>query len=187
LLAATLAVAVLLPLGSTTFGLYDRVEHWGKLVHAVDAACATLIFGLLLLGWRERNAVDLSDELCALLTMFAGVLFGLAWELVEFIVDWVAYADLQKSNTDTMTDFLCNDVAVVLAALLALRLYCHATGPVDRQRLGGVAEWLVAGPSRLLDRHGFALLLLSAGVILAAIAVLWFAGRPMPGLPTPPL
>jgi hypothetical protein len=185
LLVAALAVGVLLPLGSSAFGLYDHVTHWGKLVHAVSAACAAFIFGLLLLGWRDRTHVALSDELATLLTLFFGVLFGVLWEIVEFVRDWVAYSDLQKSNTDTMTDFLFNDVATVIAALVAMRLYCHAITAADRERLGAVAEWLVHGPSRLLDRHGFALLTAAVCIIAACVALLWFAGRPVPGLPIP--
>src|SRR5690348_977096 len=185
LLALPLVVAVALPLLSTVLGLYDNIQHWGKGVHAVDGFCAAFIFGLLFLGWRQQARVELADELAALMTMFFGVLFGLVWEVVEFIRDWVAYSDLQKSNTDTMTDFLCNDVAVVIAALIALRVYCHVLVPADRQRLGVTAEWLVDGPSRVLDRHGFALLTLAVGVIAVSVLLLWFAGRPVPGIPIP--
>jgi vacuolar-type H+-ATPase subunit I/STV1 len=184
-LLVALAIGVALPAASTAFGLYDHVQHWGKLVHATDGFCATLIFGLLFVAWCDHAHVDLSIELAALLTMFFGVLFGVVWEIVEFIVDWVAYADLQKSNTDTMTDFLCNDVAVVLAALLAMRLYGHWLGVADRKSLGARAEWLVDGPSRVLDRHGLALTAIAFGLIAAAILTLWFAGRPVPGIPIP--
>ena len=181
----TLAVGVLLPLASVAFGLYDRVLHWGKFIHAVDAACATFIFAMLLLGWREWNHIDLSDELAALLAMFAGILFGVLWEIVEFIRDWVAYSDLQKSNTDTMTDFLANDVACVIAALLAVRIYCHLTSSQDRKLFGETAEWLVDGPSRLLDRHGLAIAVIAGCCIAAAVTSLWFAGRPVPGISVP--
>jgi hypothetical protein len=184
-LALLLIIGLALPAISSATGLYDHVQHWGKGVHAVDGFIATLIFGLLLLGWRAQASVELVDELAALLTMFFGILFGILWEIVEFLRDWVAYSDLQKSNTDTMTDFLCNDVAVVLAALVALRVYCHVLVPADRQRLGVTAEWLVDGPSRVLDRHGFALLTLAVGVIAVSVLLLWFAGRPVPGIPIP--
>jgi hypothetical protein len=185
LLLIPLGVGVALPLLSTVLGLYDHVEHWGKAVHAVDGFCAAFMFGVLLLGWRELARVELADELAALLTMFFGIFFGVLWEIVEFIRDWVAYSDLQKSNTDTMTDFLCNDVAVVIAALLAMRVYCHGLGTGDRQSLGTTAEWLVDGPSRLLDRHGLAMTAFAVGLIAASIIALWFAGRPIPGIPIP--
>jgi hypothetical protein len=183
--AAVLAVAVLLPLVSTAFGVYDRVLHWGKFIHAADAACVAFIFGMLLLGWRAHNHVDLSDELVALTTIFVGILFGVLWEIVEFVWDWVSYSDLQKSNSDTMTDFLWGNLAAIAGVLIAMRVYCHLTTAADRERLGAAAAWLVDGPSRLLDRHGMALLVIAFGLIAAAVLSLWFAGRPVPGLPIP--
>jgi hypothetical protein len=153
-------------------------------VHAVGAACATFAFGLLLLGWRERTRTDVSDELAALLSIFAGVLFGVLWAVVDFTRDWVAYSDLQKSNTQTMTEFLSNDVAAVLAALLAVSVYCRLRS-AQRTALGASAEWLVDRPSRLLDRHGLALTTVAAGLIGMTLLTLWFAGRPVPGVSIP--
>jgi hypothetical protein len=155
-----------------------------QLVHAVSAACATFAFGLLLLGWRERTRTDISDELAALLIMFGGVLFGVLWAIVDFTRDWVAYSDLQQSNTQTMADFLSNDVAVVLATLLAVRMYSRLAAR-RRQTLASRAEWLVDGPSRLLDRHGMALTTIAVGLIGATVLTLWFAGRPVPGVSIP--
>jgi hypothetical protein len=155
-----------------------------QVVHAVGAACATFAFGVLLLGWRERTRADLSDELAALLTMFAGVFFGVLWALLDFLRDWVAYSDLQKSNTETMLNFLSNDVAVVLATLLAVRVYCRLKS-AQRNTMGTSAEWLVDGPSRVLDRHSMALTTIAAGLIAATVLTLWFAGRPVPGVSIP--
>jgi hypothetical protein len=161
------------------------VQHWGKLVHAVDGFCATALFGLLLFGWRDTVGVDLTDELTTLMTMFGGIFFGVMWEIVEFIRDWVSYSDLQKSNSDTMTDFLCNHAAAIVAALLVVRIYCRALSPQQRQELGGTAEWLVDGPSRVLDRHGFAVGAVAVLAIATAVAALWFTDRPLPGIPIP--
>src|SRR5207302_7208929 len=132
-LGLVLLVGVALPLASTFLGLYDRVQHWGKLVHAVDAVCATLLFGVLLLAWRDVEGVDLADELAALTSMCAGIFFGVVWELVEFVIDWTLNSDLQKSNSDTMTDLLWNDVGAAFAAVLAARLYCHWLSARQRQ------------------------------------------------------
>ena len=184
-LALVVLVGVALPLASTLLGLYDRVQHWGKLVHAVDAACATLLFGVLLLAWRDLEGVDLADELAALLSMFAGIFFGVMWELVEFLIDWARNSDLQKSNSDTMTDLLWNDVGAAIAAVLATRLYCHWLSARQRQDLGGLVTWLVGGPSRVLDRHGFLMTFVAAVVISAVVLVVWFSGRPVPGFAIP--
>ena len=184
-LGLVLLVGVALPLASTFLGLYDRVQYWGKLVHAVDAVCATLLFGVLLLAWRDVEGVDLADELAALTSMCAGIFFGVMWELIEFVIDWAGNSDLQKSNSDTMTDLLWNDVGAAFAAVLAARLYCHWLSARQRQDLGGVATWLVAGPSRVLDRHGFLMTFVAAVAISTVVAVVWFSGRPVPGFAIP--
>ena len=178
-------VGVVLPVASALLGLYDRVQHWGKLVHALDGFCATLLFGVLLFAWRDAERVDLADELAALISMCAGVLFGVMWEIVEFVIDWAGNADLQKSNTDTMTDLLWNDVGVAIAAVLAARVYCRGLSEQQRQDLGSLATWLVAGPSRLLDRHGLLITVVAALVIAAAVTAVWFSGRPVPGFAIP--
>lgn len=177
---AVLAVAI--PLGSSLLGLYDRVWHWGKLVHGVEGFLVALLVGLLVLGWRDRAAIDLTDQLAVLLTIFSGIFFNVLWEIVEFVLDWARYSDLQKSNSDTMTDLLWGDLGTVIGAVLAARLYCHWLRTSQRAEVGGVGEWLVDGPSRLLDRHGLLISVVIGVLAVAAVAALWFAGRPMPGL-----
>jgi hypothetical protein len=181
-LAGLVVLALSVPIVSSVLGLYDRVLHWGKLVHGVDGFLVGLLVGLLLLGWRDRAAVDLADQLAVLLSIFTGILFGVIWEIVAFVIDWVRYSDLQKSNTDTMTNLLWNDVGAVVAAMLAARLYCRALSAAERKELGGVAAWLLDGPSRVLDRHGLLVSIIVAVLAAAAIAAVWFAGRPLPGL-----
>ena len=185
LVAPLVAAAVALPLGSAAFGLYDRLLHWGKLVHGVDAFLVTLLFGLLLVAWRDAQRVDLSDELAALTSMCTGVFFGVTWEIVEFVFDWLTYSDLQKSNTDTMTDFLWSDLGAAIAAVLAVRACCHWLSPRQRSELGGTASYLAHGASRLLDRHGFLMTFVAAVVIAAAVTALWYSGRPVPGVQIP--
>jgi hypothetical protein len=182
-LSALLIALVVIPTASSALGLYDRVTHWGKLVHSVEGFLVSLLIGLLILGWRDREAIDVTDQLAALLAMFAGVLFGVVWELIEFVIDWVRYSDIQKSNTDTTTDLLWCDVGAVVGAVLAVRLYCRWLHARDRQDLGDIGVWLFDGPSRFLDRHGFLVTILVALLAGAAVAALWFAGRPVPGFP----
>jgi hypothetical protein len=180
-LTATVGLAV--PVISTGLGLYDRIQHWGKFVHALDGFAVAVIVALLLLGWRDREHIDLTDELAALFTMFAGLMFGLAWETVEFAIDWVWNTSLQKSNADTMTDFLWNDLAVVAGTLLAVRLYCRSVTAVERRDLGAIADRLLAGPSRLLDHHARLITVIVSALLLLVVLGLWFAGRPVPGFP----
>lgn len=178
-LAVLLIGLVALPAVSSLLGLYDRVEHWGKLVHALETVGVTLLFAFLLLSWRDREAVDLSDPLAGLLSVFVGVLFGVLWDLLEFVLDWTRLTAFQRSNADTMTDLLWSDVGAVVAALVAVRLYCHVLTPGQRQALGGVAAYLVDGPSRVLDRHGRLVTVGVAAIGALAAISLWLAERYM--------
>jgi hypothetical protein len=181
LLGVLVAAAVLLPLLSWAVGLYDRATHWGKFVHGVEGLLVALIVGLLLFGWRDHERIDLTDELTALVTMFAGILFGVVWELVEFIRDWSFYSDVQKSNSDTMTDFLWNDVGAVIGAVLAARLYCHLLAGRERHVMGRTAARLFDGPSRVLDQHGVLVTIVVSALAAASVLAVWFASRPLPG------
>jgi len=169
-------------IGSSLVGLCDRVVNWGKVVHGLEGFLVAVLVGVLLLGWRDLAAINLSDQLAALLTMCSGMFFGVMWEIVEFVLDWVRYSDLQKSNSDTMTDLLWNDVGTVLGTLLGLRLYCHVLQAGQRQDIGRAARWLVDGPDRVLGRHGVLLSMIVALLAAAAVAALWFTDRPLPGL-----
>jgi hypothetical protein len=181
-LAGVVVLTVALPIASRVLGLYDRILHWGKVVHGLEGFLMAITVGLLLLAWRDRENVDLTDQLATLMTICVGIFAGVMWELVEFVLDWVRYSDLQKSNSDTMTDLLWNDVGAVVGALLAMRVYCHVLRANDRAELGHPATWVLDGPSRVLDRHGFLVSIIVALLVAAAVAALWFAGRPVPGL-----
>ena len=119
----------------------------------------------------------------ALLLMFVGVLVATLIEVVEFVSDWALETTLQPSNLDTMTDLLAGDLGAVFGAVLATTLYCRWISVRQRDRLGAAGQWLTDGPSQMLDRHGFAITLAVSGVLALAVAVLWFAGRPVPGFP----
>ena len=158
------------------------IEAW-KPIHLLVALVFTGAVGLLLLSWRDRAAYDIDDRIMALVAMCAGLLFGVAWELVEFVIDWLTGSNLQLSNRDTMTDLLWNDVGAVSAGSLVVWVYCRFLDARARERLGDTAVWLVHGPSCLLDYHGFQITIGVALVAAAAVGALWFAGRPIPGFP----
>ena len=153
-----------------------------KAMRTVAALVVTGIVGLLLLAWRDHEKVDLDDRLAALFTVCCGLLFGVGWELVEFTIDWIVGLQLQASNLDTMTDLLWNNVGAVIAGTSVVWLYCRVIDYAARARIGRVAVWLVDGPRRLHDRHGFLVTIVVALVAAATVGALWFAGRPLPGL-----
>jgi hypothetical protein len=97
--------------------------------------------------------------------------------MLEFLIDWTLGTDLQKSNSDTMTDLLWNDAAAVVAAVATVRLYCHLMSPAKRASIGKIAAGLVDGPSRILDRHGVLVAIIFAALGTVAVATLWAANR----------
>jgi hypothetical protein len=169
---------------SVAFGLFDTVWHWGKLVHAAEAVCATAIAALVLLGYREHAQPGLPIHLAALASMCIGITFGAVWEFAEYLQDWLRYSDLQKSNADTMTDMLWNDLAAVVTTVLFFHVYHHVLKEPTQQRIGRFADALATPTGRFLDRHGKVAVVLILGGIVAYVVALWFAGRPIPGLPT---
>ena len=169
---------------SAGLDLFDRVVHWGKLVHAVEGACLAAVVAVLLLGHRDYARTSLANQLAALAAMLVGVTAGVVWELIEFVLDWVADLEVQKSNTDTMTDFLWTDFGVVVGTLLAVHAYAHWVSDAERAASGALAERLARPVTWLLDRHGHLVAALALLIMAAAVIVLWFTGRPIPGLPS---
>src|SRR5919199_547165 len=103
LLRAILAAsATTLPAASDALGVYDRVTHWGKLVHGLEGGMMASLAALLLLGYADRVEFGLPRQLAALASVCVGISAGVVWELADFLIDWVGFSDLQKSNTDTM-------------------------------------------------------------------------------------
>src|SRR5579859_7984645 len=75
-LVSPLLVGVGLLAVSIAFGLYDRIWHWGKVVHGVEAVCVTAVAALLLLGYRERAQAGLPVHIAALASVCLGITFG---------------------------------------------------------------------------------------------------------------
>ena len=183
LVEALWALTLAIPAASDALGLYERFTHWGKLVHGIEGGLLAAIAAFLLLGYADRAELGLPRQLAALASVCVGITAGVVWEFVEFAIDWVSSADLQKSNTDTMTDLLWSNLAALGAAVLAVRVYHHALDDKGRAALGALGDCLFTPIGHLLDRHGKVAFLLLVLLIAASIAGLWFTGRPVPGLP----
>ena len=152
-----------------------------KLVHVALIVPLVLALGLLLLGGRDRARVDLSDQLAAVLVMLIGMLVAMLVELAEFVSDWLFGTQVQPTNTDTLLDLLASSVGAALGGVLATTTYCQWLSARQRERLGALGVWLSDGPSRVLDKHGFAISLALTGMVAITVVALWFAGRPVPG------
>jgi fructose-specific phosphotransferase system IIC component len=177
------ALAVTIPAASDALGLYDRVTHWGKLVHGVEGGLLAALTAFVLLGYADRTQFGLPRQLAALASVCVGITAGVVWEFVEFVIDWVTSGDMQKSNADTMTDLLWSNLAAAFAAVLAVRLYHHLLDERARAALGVLGDALFTPIGHALDSHGKLAFLLMVLILAASIAGLWFTGRPVPGLP----
>jgi len=153
-----------------------------KLAHFVLIVPVVIAFGVVLLGYRDRARVDLPDQLAALLAMLVGMLVAMLVELVEFVSDWVLSTQIQPTNTDTMLDLLASYVGAAVGAVFAMTIFCRWLTAAQREWLGSLGVWLSDGPSRVLDKHGFAITFAVTGLVGITVAALWFAGRPVPGI-----
>jgi hypothetical protein len=165
---------------SDALDLYDRIVDWGKFLHGAEGFIAAAVGGLLLLGYRDRERFGIHTHVLAFATICIGITFGAFWEFLEFLIDLTFNTDLQKSNTDTMTDLLWNDLAAVAATLLVFRAYRHFLSSEEQRELGEFAGNIFAPIGRLLDRHGKLLTALAALLIALYLAALWFTERPLP-------
>ena len=140
-----------LPLVSKLFELFT---YWDKVVHPALVALTGMIAAWFLLGYRDAFGKRVPVHLAGVFGMLLAMAVGAFWEFVEFASDWFGDANLQKSNADTMTDIIANDIGAFVATLLALFVFVHVFSANQRREMGEVARWLTHGPGVLLDRHG---------------------------------
>ena len=138
-------------------------------------ALTSLVAAWLLLGWADAFGKRVPIHLGAAIGLLLGTTVGAVWEFVEFGSDWFEGANLQKSNADTMTDIIANDIGAFVATLFALYVFVHLLKPSQRREMGQLAAWIAHGPGALLERHGRIVgalaLAVFVGVMLAGQAI----------------
>ena len=134
--------------------LFELFTYWDKIVHPTLIALTAMIAGWLLLGYAEAFGKRIPIQLAAAFGLLLGTTVGAFWEFVEFASDYFGDANLQKSNADTLTDILSNDVGAFVATLFGLWVYTHVLSANQKREMGQIARWLARGPSRLFDRQG---------------------------------
>ncbi|HEV7663335.1 MAG TPA: hypothetical protein VGQ62_07345 [Chloroflexota bacterium] len=147
--------------------LFELFTYWDKIVHSTLVALTAVVGAWLLLGYRDAFGKRIPTQFAALFGLLMGMCIGALWEFIEFGSDYFGDANLQKSNGDTMTDIIGNDLGAFSATLLGVWFYCHVLNDQQRREMGEVAVWLAHGPRRLFQHHG--------RLVGAALAVL-FAG-----------
>ncbi|MBV9544337.1 MAG: hypothetical protein JOY61_08155 [Chloroflexi bacterium] len=148
--------------------LFELFYYWDKVVHPTLVALTALIAGWLLLGYRDAFRKRIPMHFVAAFGMLLGLSVGAFWEFVEFTGDWFGNSDLQKSNGDTLTDIISNNIGALVATLIGLWLYAHVIRRDEREDMGRIAAWMTHGPRRLLQQHGRVV----GGVLLAGFVAL---------------
>jgi hypothetical protein len=143
-----------LQFASESTKLFELFTYWDKIVHPTLVALTAMIAAWLLLGYHDAYRKRLPIHFAALFGLLLGMCVGAFWEFIEFGSDWFGDANLQKSNGDTITDIISNDIGAFVATLFGLWVYTHLLNDNQRQEMGRVARWLAHGPRRLLERHG---------------------------------
>lgn len=157
-----------LQFGSESTKLFEVFAYWDKVVHPTLIALTAMIAGWLMLGYSDAYGRRIPTHFAAAFGWLVGACVGALWEFVEFFADWFGNTDLQKSNADTITDMLSNDIGAFVATLVGFWVYFHVLSPGQRRGMGEIGHWLTAGIARLLDRHGR----LVAATLVVALAVL---------------
>ncbi len=173
-------LGITLQFASESPKLFELFTYWDKIVHPMLVALTAWLGAWLLLGYAEAFGKRMPIHLVAAIAMLLGVSVGASWEYVEFLSDWFGDANLQKSNADTMTDLIANDIGAFVATLLALRLFPRWLSSQQRREAGHLAQWLSNGPTRLLGDHGR---VIGAAVAAALAAILWAAQAIDQGVP----
>jgi len=153
--------------------LFELFTYWDKLVHPTLVALTAMIGAWLLLGYRDAFGKRMPTQLIGVSGLLLGMAVGAFWEFVEFGSDWFGDANLQKSNADTLTDIMSNDIGAFVATLFGLWVYTHMLSQNRRREMGAIARWLGRGPSRLFDRHGR----LIGAVVASVFALILFLSQ----------
>jgi hypothetical protein len=138
---------------SESIKLFELLAYWDKIVHPTLVAMTGMIAAWLLLGYRDAFSKRIPLHLAGGFGMLLGMSVGAFWEFVEFASDWFGDANLQKSNADTITDIISNDIGAFAATLLGLWLYTRLFSANRRRELGLIAVWLARGPAVLARRR----------------------------------
>ena len=181
-LDAAFTAAMALQYISESTKLFEVFTYWDKIVHPSLVALCAIIAGWLLLGYASAFGKRIPIQFGGAFALLIGTSIGALWEFVEFGSDWFGGANLQKSNADTMTDIIANDIGAFVATLFALFVFVHVFNDNQRREMGLVGHWLAHGPGRVLERHGRVVGGVAAVLFVAILAAGQWVDRSEPAL-----
>jgi hypothetical protein len=182
LLELAFTAAMALQYLSESVKLFEYFTYWDKVVHPLLVALTALIAGWLVLGYAHAYGKRISIHFGAAFGLLIGTSLGAFWEFVELGSDWFGGANLQKSNADTMTDIIANDIGAFVATLLGMFLFVHVLNDHQRREMGQIARWLAHGPGLVLQRHGRLVGACAASVFAAVMLAAQWVDRDEPAL-----
>lgn len=116
----TLFIFIAVCIGST---LNNRTtfEHFDIVTHCASGVLSAW-FGYDFANIIYRKRGDLGPAMSSLFSLTFALGIAVGWEIYEFSMDQIYGLTLQKSNTDTMVDFICCAVGAVFTTIFVALL-----------------------------------------------------------------
>lgn len=101
---------------------YDRFFWWDVMLHLSSGVVLGFVGFLILYVLHVQKRLKMTPGLIAFFSFCVALAGGAMWEIVEFLIDQIFGANMQKSNMDTMKDLVV-DAAGAIGIVLAGRSY----------------------------------------------------------------
>lgn len=132
-------------------GFYDNLPGWDHLTHAMSSSLiAALGFvGVVVLD-KYVDSIRLPGSFLAFFIVMFTMALGVAWELMEYVVDELSGSMMQYSLSDTMVDLLFDSFAGFIVAAYGAYYLRHTSRDhfVASLHLGEAKERIEAALSR---------------------------------------
>jgi len=105
-------------------GAYDRFWWWDVMLHLSSGVMLGFLGFLILYILRVQGKLKMTPGLVAFFAFCVAMAGGAIWEIVEFLIDQLFGATMQRGNLDTMKDLIVDGlgaIGVVMAGYSYLR------------------------------------------------------------------
>lgn len=101
---------------------YDRFWWWDDLLHLSSGVVLGFVGFLILYVLLVQKRLKMTPGLIAFFSFCVALAGGAVWEIIEFLIDQIFGANMQKSNLDTMKDLIIDAIGA-LGIVLAGQSY----------------------------------------------------------------